>query len=273
MPFLLPLVSAAVALSALLDGAAPAPPVLLDRFESLAAGPGRTWSTDSLAFACLPTNPGDFKLDHLTPEALATDAGHLTITATPRSDGHWSTGLLTTDNTCDNGGNKAAVTTGDVLLAHVRLPDSGSGAWPAVWTWRDDGNEVDVFEWHEDHPDTLELVNHVRFSVHYHRAPAVAPGHWIYIGAHFGERSVTWYAGDSPDRIPAVHSDGTGVGPGFRAHPVVSLSVSNGHWHPRPTDATPIVLGVDCVTIQRPQAGPAAAAPDAVSGTACRSPR
>lgn len=62
-----------------------------------------------------------------------------------------------------------------MLEARVRLP-TALGAWPAIWTWRDGGQEIDVFEYHPDNPDLLELSNHVRSAHHYYRDEAVRPG-------------------------------------------------------------------------------------------------
>lgn len=66
------------------------------------------------------------------------------------ADGSWDTGLLTTE------GSQEAFTvrSGDVLEARVRLPGE-IGAWPAIWTWRDGDQEIDVFEYHPEHPDRV----------------------------------------------------------------------------------------------------------------------
>jgi hypothetical protein len=53
-----------------------------------------------------------------------------------------------------------------------RRPEGARGAWPAIWTWRAGGQEIDVFEYH---PDVLELSNHVNSGCHYHRAPGMGP--------------------------------------------------------------------------------------------------
>lgn len=112
---------------------------------------GRSWAYPDGG----PTNPGDNKLDHLVEDPSYSRTG--TFLATRRTDGNWDAGLLTTEGS-DEG---FAVRTGDVLETRVRLPVE-LGAWPAVWTWRDGGNEVDVFEYHPDNPDLLELSNHVK---------------------------------------------------------------------------------------------------------------
>lgn len=126
-----------------------------------------------------PVNPGDNKLDHLTEDPAYSRAG--VFRATPRPDGDWDCGLLTTEGS-DEG---FELRTGDVLEARVKLPVQ-IGAWPAIWTWRDGGQEIDVFEYHPDNPDLLELSNHVRAAHRYHRDPAVRPGAWIDLKVEFG---------------------------------------------------------------------------------------
>ncbi|WP_331729996.1 beta-glucanase (plasmid) [Kitasatospora sp. NBC_00070] len=276
MPMLTALVATAMAMASVLapaDGASPDAPEFLERFQAPDWGTGRTWSPDTIAYRCRTTNPTGWKLDRLAKEALSTANGFLTITARKESEDNWTTGLLTTDDYCASGGDRATVGTGDLLLVHVQLPPDGTGAWPAVWTWRNKGHEVDLFEWHEDHPHTLEFVNHVKGGNLYYVDPAVAPGQWIYIAAHFGENSLTWYAGTDPGRLPAVYRDRSGVGPDYLAHPIVNLSVSDGYWHPRPAGVQPITFGIDCLLIDRPATRAGGSAPDTVSGAACRSPR
>jgi hypothetical protein len=175
---------------------------------------GRSWAYPDGG----PVNPGDNKLDH-----LVADPGG-TFLATLRPDGNWDTGLLTTEGS-DEG---FTVRTGDVLEARVRLP-AETGAWPAIWTWRDGGQEIDVFEYHPDNPDLLELSNHVREAHRYHRDPAVAPGAWVDLKVEFGRSSVVWWVNGQ-----RVFSDRRGVGRGWCAYLIVNLSVSAGRYHPAP---------------------------------------
>ncbi|GAA3712645.1 beta-glucanase [Streptomyces tremellae] len=179
---------------------------------------GRSWAYPDGG----PVNPGDNKLDHLvTDPAYCRDGAFL---ARRRPDGLWNTGLLTTE------GSEGAfmVRTGDVLEVRARLPE-GLGAWPAVWTWRDGGNEVDVFEYHPDNPDVLELSNHVGGAGHDHRDPALRPGAWVTVRTEFGAGSVVWWVNGS-----RVFADGRGVGRGWQAYLIVNLSVSAGRYHPAP---------------------------------------
>ncbi|MFJ7272401.1 beta-glucanase [Streptomyces sp. NPDC099050] len=179
---------------------------------------GRSWAYPDGG----PVNPGDNKLDHLTEDPAYSRAG--TFRATRRPDGNWDSGLLTTEGS-DEG---FEVRTGDVLEARVKLP-VGLGAWPAIWTWRDGGQEIDVFEYHPDNPDLLELSNHVREAHRYHRDPAVRPGGWIDLKVEFGRSSVIWWV--NGDR---VFSDGRGVGRSWSAYLIVNLSVCAGRYHPAP---------------------------------------
>ncbi|WP_052390540.1 hypothetical protein [Streptomyces sp. NRRL B-24484] len=237
--------------------AAPAPSrtVFIDTFATLDVGPGRTWGWQTAAYSrCTDSsdNPNAWKLDRLTTAALSAASGHLVMTATPRPDGAWNTGLLTTGDSCSSGGNGVQVRTGDFLLAHIRLPQADTGTWPGLWTWRDGHNEVDVFEWHADRPENIEFVNHVRSGDTVFTAPYVGAGKWIYIGARFGADNTTWYIGTDRNRLTAAFADHTGVGPDFAAYPILNLSVSDGAFHSRPPGSTPATLESDLVMIQRP---------------------
>ncbi|MFJ5775300.1 beta-glucanase [Streptomyces sp. NPDC093094] len=182
---------------------------------------GRSWAYPNGG----PTNPRDDKLDHLTADPAYSRTG--TFRATRRTDGFWDAGLLTTEGSAQG----FMVRTGDTLEARVRLP-VGVGAWPAVWTWRDGGNEVDVFEYHPDNPDLLELTNHVRRSGRYIRDAAVRPGAVVDLSAQFGRRSVVWRLNGRE-----IFADRLGVGADWRAYLIVNLSVCAGRYHPRPDAA------------------------------------
>lgn len=198
---------------------APRSPVLTADFTSPAQWvAGRSWAYPDGG----PVNPGDDKLDHLVPDAEYSRSG--TFLARRRPDGAWNTGLLTTEGSDED----FMVRAGDVLEARVRLPRE-QGAWPAIWTWRDGGQEVDVFEYHPDNPDLLELTNHVRDAHHPYRDPSVAPGALLDLRVEFGARSVTWWVNGTP-----VFADHRGVGRRWHAHLIVNLSVSAGRYHPRP---------------------------------------
>ncbi|NXY97916.1 beta-glucanase [Streptomyces sp. BR123] len=180
---------------------------------------GRSWAYPNGG----PINPGDNKLDYLTPDPAYSRSG--TFRATRRPDGKWDAGLLTTEGSKEGFLLRAE----DVLEARVRLPEE-IGAWPAIWTWRDGGQEVDVFEYHPDNPDLLELSNHVlRGGSYYYRNPAVEPGGWVDLKVRFGARSVVWWVNGT-----RVYADRSGVGRRWRAYIIVNLSVCAGRYHPAP---------------------------------------
>ncbi|MFF3756285.1 beta-glucanase [Streptomyces sp. NPDC002185] len=169
-----------------------------------------------------PTNRGDNKLDYLVADPSYSRTG--TFRATRRTDGLWNAGLLTTEGS-DEG---FLVRTGDVLEARVRLPRE-TGAWPAIWTWLDGGQEIDIFEYHPDNPDLLELSNRVRGRYLYYRDPAIRPGAWVDLRVELGARSVVWWVNGA-----RVFDDRRGVGRSWRAHLIVNLSVCAGRYHPAP---------------------------------------
>ncbi|MFI1827783.1 beta-glucanase [Streptomyces sp. NPDC020412] len=179
---------------------------------------GRSWAYPGGG----PVNPGDNKLDHLVADPAYSRGG--VFRATLRPDGLWDAGLLTTEGS-DEG---FALRAGDVLEARVRLPTE-MGAWPAIWTWADGGQEVDVFEYHPDNPDLLELSNRVRGGQRYHRDPAIEPGAWVDLTVELGARSVVWWVNGQ-----RVYDDHRGVGRRWRAYLIVNLSVCAGRYHPAP---------------------------------------
>ncbi|MFI7504046.1 beta-glucanase [Streptomyces sp. NPDC049687] len=204
---------------------------------------GRSWAYPNGG----PVNPDDNKLDHLVADPAYCRSG--TFRATRRPDGRWNTGLLTTE------GSEEAfeVRTGDVLEARVRLPRE-TGAWPAIWTWRDGDQEIDVFEYHPDNPDLLELSNHVRGGSLYHRDPAIGPGAWIDLRVEFGGGSVVWWVNGGQ-----VFADGQGVGRDWHAYLIVNLSVCAGRYHPPPDPGTSeMSYEVQRLVVLRPLARPEA---------------
>ncbi|MCU7821289.1 beta-glucanase [Kitasatospora sp. DSM 101779] len=182
-----------------------------------------------------PTNRSDHKLDHLVPAYCP--GGVFAATRRPGSD-LWNCNLLTTEGSPDG----FQLLPGDVMLARVTLP-TALGAWPAIWTWRDGGNEIDVFEYHPDNPDLLEVSNHVRGGYRYWHggAAGIAPGATVELRTVFGRTSVDWYANGV-----AVHSDHRGVGSAWHAHLIVNLSVSDGTYHPRPPAGGPSRFSWTC---------------------------
>ncbi|MEU3692838.1 beta-glucanase [Streptomyces narbonensis] len=179
---------------------------------------GRSWAYPDGG----PVNPGDNKLDHLVEDPAYSRSG--VFRATRRRDGLWDAGLLTTEGSPQG----FQVRAGDSLEARVRLPEE-TGAWPAIWTWRDGGQEIDIFEYHPDNPDLLELSNRVRGAHRYHRSPSVRPGGWVKLRTEFGARSVVWWLDDV-----RVFADGRGVGHSWHAYLIVNLSVCAGRYHPGP---------------------------------------
>lgn len=172
------------------------------------------------------TNPNDNKLDYLDT-AWPSKPG--AFAASRRSDGTWLADLLTTE-----GSQKAfRVRAGDTINTVFTLPTSAQGSWPAVWTWKDGGSEIDVFEWHPDNPDLLELSNHVRGGGFYYRSPSIGPGKQVTMAVTCGAESVVWKVNGH-----TVYADGNGVGSGWSAYLIVNLSVCAGHYHPAPSVAT-----------------------------------
>ncbi len=207
-------------------GAVPASAVATSRVFTADFGSSRQWVAGrSSAYPNMgPTNPGDHKLDHLVNQYCPGGV----FAAVARAGGLWDCNLLTTEGSPDG----FQLRTGDVLRARVTLP-TGKGAWPAIWTWRDGGNEVDVFEYHPDNPNLLELSNHVGRGGHLYwrdSSGAVAPGSTIDLRTVLGARSVDWYVNEH-----RVYSDGRGVGAGWHAYLIVNMSVSDGTYHPRPS--------------------------------------
>lgn len=210
---------------------------------------GAKWVGDrSSAYRYGDHNPDDNKLDWLTPSCVTVSNGVATFTATPAGrtleNGRqaWHTGLLTTEYS-DEG---FQVRTGDHIETRVRLP-CGTGAWPALWTWKDGGNEVDSFEYHPDNPHLLELSNHVNSaSTYYTDADAVAPDRWVTVGTRYGADCVEWYVNGA-----RVFSDGTGVGADWSAYLILNLSLSSGRYHPAPSGPAPITFDVDHLRVYR----------------------
>ncbi|WP_369366306.1 hypothetical protein AB5L52_25045 [Streptomyces sp. CG4] len=193
-------------------------------------------------------NPDDNKLDWLDPSDVTTSNGVATFTAQPSSHTlesgkqAWTTGLLTTEGS----GEGFQVKTGDYAETRVELP-SGTGAWPALWTWKDGNGEIDSFEYHPDNPNLLELSNRITpGSDDYANSGAVAPGQWVTIGTYYGANSVDWYVNGQK-----VYSDGHGVGSAFSAYLILNLSLSAGQYHSAPTGSTPITMQADYVKVYR----------------------
>ncbi|MFD7902229.1 hypothetical protein ACFV4G_08280 [Kitasatospora sp. NPDC059747] len=211
---------------------------------------GQRWVGDkSTAYKYGNHNPDDNKLDWLDPNNVSVANGVATFTATPGSNTlengkqSWNTGFLTTEGSSEG----FQVKTGDYAETRVKLP-AGSGAWPALWTWKNGNGEIDSFEYHPDNPNLLELTNHVNpgnFD-YYTNASAVAKDQWVTIGTYYGATSVDWYVNGVK-----VFSDGKGVGANFSAYLILNLSVCAGQYHPAPQGTAPITFAADYVRVYR----------------------
>ncbi|KPI11693.1 glycoside hydrolase family 16 [Actinobacteria bacterium OV450] len=233
---------------AALEGGSAKTLVFAEEFDLIAWG--SRWSgTRSSAYGSDRSNPKDDKLDRLTPSAVTVQDGKATFTAKPDNATvgnrwqSWTTGLLTTEGTTQN----FRVRSGDFLEARVKLPEE-RGAWPALWTWKDGSNEIDVFEYHPDTPDLLELSNGIRSAgTGYRDTGAIMPGGWITIGVQFGTESNRWFLNGK-----SVYSDLRGVDSAWSAYLILNLSVSAGKWHPAPDEAKPISFTADYLRVWRP---------------------
>ncbi|MFE2347460.1 LamG domain-containing protein [Kitasatospora cineracea] len=196
-------------------------------------------------------NTGDNKLDRLVPGY--GPKGDV-FTALRESTFSWRTPLVTTEGT--TGGFE--LRPGDRLEARC-LVTADQGVWPGIWTWGRDlapgrpqpgHGEVDVLEYHDDHPRMLELSNHVRPGAPAYLDDLVTPGQWFTVACVFGTDSVDWELDGR-----AVHSDGQGVGPDWRAWIIVNLSVAGGQWGHRRPRANAGRLSWRCqgLTVRRPQ--------------------
>lgn len=184
-----------------------------------------------------PDNPGDHKVDYFHTGQVASSGGNcvftaqdagFTISGFPQGGTKeaWYTAFLTTEGV--TGGQQ--VQTGDYIEGRFKMP-SGAGAWPALWTWKSGGNEIDIFEYHPDNPNLLEFTNHVNGGgTYYTDSGAISPGTWVTIGTLLGATSCDWYVNGT-----RVYQDGTGVGTGWTSNINLNLSLSDGYYHPQPS--------------------------------------
>ncbi|WP_441249118.1 glycoside hydrolase family 16 protein [Kitasatospora sp. McL0602] len=219
-----------------------------DEFNSAVSWGDRWVGDQSTAYKYGNHNPDDNKLDWLNKSNVSVANGVATFTATPSShtleNGKqaWDTGLLTTEGSKEG----FQVKTGDYAETRVKLP-AGSGAWPALWTWKNGNGEIDSFEYHPDNPNLLELTNHVKSGLKYYTdANAVGADKWVTIGTYYGANSVDWYVNGVK-----VFSDGTGVGTNWSAYLILNLSVGAGQYHPGPSGSAPITMAADYVRVYR----------------------
>lgn len=187
-----------------------------------------------------PDNPGDHKVDYFHTGQVASSGGNcvftaqdagFTISGFPQggTKDAWYTAFLTTEGV--TGGFQ--VQTGDYIEGRFKMP-SGAGAWPALWTWKSGGNEVDIFEYHPDNPNLLEFSNHVNEAgTYYTDSSAISPGTWVTIGTLLGASSCDWYVNGT-----RVYQDGNGVGSGWTSNINLNLSLSDGFYHPEPSGSS-----------------------------------
>ncbi|WP_078588311.1 MULTISPECIES: glycoside hydrolase family 16 protein [Streptomyces] len=211
---------------------------------------GQRWVGDkSTSYKYGNHNPDDNKLDWLNKNNVSVANGVATFTATSggptleNGKQSWNTGFLTTEGSSEG----FQVKTGDYAETRVKLP-AGSGAWPALWTWKNGNGEIDSFEYHPDNPNLLELTNHVNPGnpKYYTDASAIAKDQWVTIGTYYGATSVDWYVNGVK-----VFSDGKGVGANWSAYLILNLSVCAGQYHPAPQGTAPITMAADYVRIYR----------------------
>ncbi|MET8541875.1 glycoside hydrolase family 16 protein [Kitasatospora sp. NPDC004799] len=211
---------------------------------------GQRWVGDkSTAYRYGNHNPDDNKLDWLNRNNVSVANGVATFTATSGGPAlengkpSWNTGFLTTEGSSEG----FQVRTGDYAETRVKLP-AGTGAWPALWTWKNGNGEVDSFEYHPDNPNLLELTNHVNpgNGKYYTDASAIAKDQWVTIGTYYGAGSVDWYVNGVK-----VFSDGKGVGANWSAYLILNLSVCAGQYHPAPQGTAPITFAADYVRVYR----------------------
>ncbi|MEW2521295.1 beta-glucanase [Actinacidiphila alni] len=190
-------------------------------------------------------NPGDNKLDQIGPAYGPTDAGVFRARRAP--GGLWHTDLVSTEYA--PGGFELLP---DDELTATCVVHATLGAWPALWTWGRDTaagspqpghGEIDLFEYHPTNPRLLELSNHVRPAGH-EAADVIAPGRPFRLRVRFGTDDVSWSVDDD-----MVFRDGRGVGPHWRAWPVVNISVAAGAYGHRPPGPRTDLLHWECADL------------------------
>jgi beta-glucanase (GH16 family) len=173
------------------------PTVFADDFDTDAIDKSKwTIYSDAESDQCLG-NDGNQQLEWHTWDALSVADGQLTITArrdNPQPGYEWSSGLITTGQSCGNGpGNEFSVQPGDYLETRLKLPED-KGLWPSTWTWNGDGsNEQDSYEYYSDNPRRLYLTNHHSGTGCEYDAPADLTGEWHTIGEQLGPDETVWY--------------------------------------------------------------------------------
>jgi hypothetical protein len=117
------------------------------------------------------------------------------------------------------------------------------GEWPALWTWGSGTNradyvkghgELDVFEYHSDNPDLLEMTNHAGSGGTYYRTPLVRPGTWFTLGVHVHSGVLEWYLNGQ-----RIYRGGS-MPSGWHANLILNQSVVAGRYHPAPNHSNPM---------------------------------
>lgn len=206
----------------------PEKPIWTEEFDTKDVLNGWRWTADrTSSFKCQDHNPGWNKLDYLqandwhvnlkdnivtfqaansssiilengkvaynTGKNFIPSLAHLNFSR--QISTHYCihvAGLLTTEYSTE----QFMVKTDNYIETYVQLPDK-VGAWPALWTWKPDDtkghNEVDVFEYHVDSPNVLELTSRLygEAACNFKR-DWIKPSAWVKIGANLGKDAVTW---------------------------------------------------------------------------------
>lgn len=180
-------------------------------------------------------NPTDHKQDCLNP-SWSAPADHYTFEATKDTALHcWKTDLAT---------SKVLVRTGDKITYNV-TPQAQQGAWPAIWTWKDGGNELDLFEYHGDHPNRVEFANHVTGESTFNIK--TAPGRPYQITVTLGTDHVSWRSVNG-----YLMYQTKGLPANWSSYLIVSMSVDNGTWHVAPSATqTHLFMKVNSLQVTR----------------------
>lgn len=180
-------------------------------------------------------NPTDGKLDCLNPKWSAPTG---TTFQAVRSGSCWNADLAT---------SKVLVKTGDKITYNV-TPQAQKGSWPAIWTWKDGGNELDLFEYHGDFPKQVEFANHVTHQSTYRQN--VTPGGPYQVTVTLGTKAVTWQS-----KSGYVMYTAKGLPANWSSYLIVSMSVDNGMYSaaqgpPTATEKT-LSMKVNSLTVTR----------------------
>ena len=136
------------------------------------------------------------------------------------------------------------------MEARMRLP-SGSGFWPAFWTWPSNEQwppEIDVMEFYGDSLSRLYLAYHGEGGS---TGTTVSTQDWTSgwhtFAVHWEPGRLTWYVDGVPrktvDRAPALDM-----------YLIANLAIANGDRAPAPSSSTPFpsALKIDYIRVWKP---------------------